>query len=211
MAVAASAIINRVRAQLADERTVKRWSDVELLRWLSDAQRAIVSAVPAATSLVATRALSAGTRQTLPSGGYKLLKVIRNLSSGGVAGAPITQVMWDLLDWQYTDWHSMTPTAAVKAYTFDPQDPAAFYVFPPNDGTGSVQLNYSVLPVELTATSDNISVQDIYQNPLFDYVMFRAHSKDADFAAGRELAQAYLATFTSYVSVMGAQTAPTGG
>jgi hypothetical protein len=46
---------------------------------------------------------------------------------------------------------------------------------------------------------------------MFDYVMFRAHSKDADFAAGRELAQTYLSSFTGMVQVLGAQAASQGG
>lgn len=201
MAVAASIILSRVRDQLADSRTIKRWEDAELLRYLSDGQRAIVAARPSASSLVASMACVTGSRQTIPAGGYSLIKVYRNL---GGTNDTVVKVDPDLLDWQYPDRHSMTAVATVKAYCFDPDDITAFYVFPPATTSASLQINYSVLPIEMTATTDTLVVKDIYQEPLVDWVLYRAHQKDSDFAGGKERADAYLAAFTSFIASMGA-------
>ena len=210
MTVAASIILTRVRDQLVDSRTVKRWTDLELLRWLSDGQRTIVAANPSASSLVATVTCVAGSRQTIPSDGFALIRVYRNLSAGGVAGDAVTEVGSELLDWQYPDRHSMTGAATIKAYSFDEKDRRAFYVFPPATTAASLQINYSVLPVEMTATTDLLKVEDIYQAPLVDYVLYRAHQKDGDFAGGQQVAAAYLASFTTFIASMGAATPKPG-
>ena len=47
MAVTAQTILTRVRTQLIDELTQQRWTDPELLRWLSDGQRTLVAMDPA--------------------------------------------------------------------------------------------------------------------------------------------------------------------
>lgn len=194
MAVAASSIINRVRTQLIDEGSTKRWSDTELLRWLSDGERTIVAANPTASALTATRALVSGAKQTGPTDCYKVLTVYSNVS-----GRAISMVPRSLLDSQYPTWTNTGSAAEVRHFFLDPADEKCFYVYPINNGSGSVNLSYSKYPVELTSTSDNLTVDDIYQTALFDYVMFRAHSKDSDFAAGQALAAGYLQAFTAYI------------
>lgn len=209
MGIAASVILSRVRDQLVDSRTIKRWTDLELLRWLSDGQRAIVAALPAASSVVATMACVTGSRQTIPAGGYMLIKIYRNLT-GSTPGDAVVQVAPELLDQQYPDRHSMTAVASIKAYCFDLADPLAFFVFPPATSAASLQILYSVLPVEMTLTTDQLVVRDIFQAPLVDYVCYRAHQKDSDFAAGAAVAGAYLAGFTTFLGALGAA-APTQG
>lgn len=204
MPVVASSIINRVRQQLVDNGATQRWTDTELLYWLSDGQRAIVSANPSASATVTTLALVVGTRQTLPTASFKLLNVYRNLTAGGVSGVSCLYVPRAVLDTQYPNWHTAsTATSAVTHWTYDEIDPQAFYVYPRNDGTGSVEINYSANPTDVASTSSNISVRDIYATALFDYVMFRAHSKDGDYAAGQGLAGAYWQSFTNYVAMNG--------
>lgn len=204
MAVVASSIINRVRQQLVDNGSTQRWSDTELLYWLSDGQRAIVSVNPSATATLATQALVAGTRQSLPATAFKLLNVYRNLSAGGVSGVSCLYVPRQVLDTQYPNWHTAaTATASVTHWTYDEIDPLAYYVYPRNDGTGSLEISYSANPTDVASTSANISVRDIFSTALFDYVMFRAHSKDGDYAAGQQLAGSYWQSFTNYVGLHG--------
>lgn len=200
MSVLASSIISRVRTQLIDNGSTYRWTDTELLQWLSDGQRTIVAAVPAAAPKVVTKSLVAGTRQSIPSDGYMLLKVYRNLPAGGAAGAPCQMIDRDVLDRQNQTWHSTTPTSAVKVWMYDTIDPAGFYVYPPNDGTGSVEILYSYMPPDIASLTSTLDVRDIYQTPLFDYVMYRAHSKDSDFAAGLGLATSYMQSFTAFMA-----------
>lgn len=201
MAVVASSIISRARNQLADTGSPQRWTDAELLNWISDGQRAIVVADPTASQTVTTVAMVAGTRQTLPSGAHKLIHIYRNLSVSGTPGKACSYVPLSLLDTQYPSWHTDTAVAAVTHWSYDENDPVGFYVYPRNDGTGRVELNYSVMPIDLATTSTTITVRDIYQTALVDYVLFRAHSKDSDYAAGQALAAGYLQSFSAFIAV----------
>lgn len=200
MAVTAQSIINRVRTQLIDTNAEQRWSDTELLRWLSDGQRTLVSLVPDASGVIAVRALSAGTKQTIPSNGHMLLTIFRNTNAAGTTGGRAVRLTSrELLDGFDQAWHSAAATVNVQAYVFDPQHPDTFYVYPPNTGTGYVELSYSVMPADLSSTSDTLSVADIYQTPLVDYVLYRAHQKDSDFAAGQAIASNYLQLFLAHI------------
>lgn len=204
MAILASSVLSRVRSQLIDTSSV-RWSDAELLRWMSDGQRTIVAAIPKATASIATRALVAGSLQTIAADGYMLLAVYRNAS-----GRAVYEVGRSTLDHETPTWQTQTATAAVTAYFVDETDPRSFWVYPPNTGAGSVTLSYAVQPAELAATTDALSVRDIYATPLFDYVMFRAHQKDDDYAAGQQAAQQYLASFTAFLSSQAGFSMPRG-
>jgi hypothetical protein len=200
MAVTAESILDRVRTQLIDTNVEQRWSDEELLRWLSDGQRALVSFIPDASSTIAVRPLAAGTRQSIPSDGHMLLTIFRNTNAGGTTGGRAVRVASrELLDGFDPAWHSASATVNVQAYIFDPQHPDVFYVYPPNTGAGYVELSYSVMPEDLASTSDTLTVSDIYQTPLVDYVLYRAHQKDGDFAAGQAIASNYLQLFLAHI------------
>jgi hypothetical protein len=199
MTVVASSIINRVRLQLVDTGTPQRWSDAELLDWLSDGQRSIVAALPGAAPVKVTQAMVAGVLQPLPAVAYKLITIFRNLTTGGVAGQSCQEIDRSLMDMQYSSWPSDAPASNVRVWWYDEDDPGNFYIYPPNDGTGSVELTYSVMPLDLTATTSNLVLRDIYQTALFDYVMARAHQKDSDYAAGGGLVTAYMQLFTSFI------------
>ena len=200
MAITAESIIDRVRIQLIDNGDTYRWSDAELLKWLSDGQRTIVVAAPGNSSSTEIVPLVAGTKQNIPSDGNMLLYIVRNTNAAGtVAGRAIRIVSREILDAQNPDWHTATASATVQNYIFDPQEPTKYYVYPPNTGTGYVEMVYSHLPVDMTSLSDTLVVQDIYQTALFDYVMFRAHQKDSDFAAGQALASTYFQLFAAAI------------
>lgn len=203
MAVAASTILTKARTQLIDTGTTMRWTDAELLGYLSDGQRTVVALAPSTASRGYVLPLVAGSRQVLAVNVHTLLSVTRNTNSAGtVPGRTVRPALRDQIDAVNPDWHSMTPTAAVLNYVYDPSD-VAFYVYPPNDGTGHLDVVYAQLPVELATLADTLVVQDIYQTPLLDYVLWRAHAKDSDFAAGLGLAQAYLSAFTAFMGVTG--------
>jgi hypothetical protein len=200
MAVTAQSIIDRARTQLIDTGAVKRWTDTELLQWLSDGQRSIVAIAPGASSTTGVQPLSAGTRQTIPADGYMLLNIIRNCDAVGTTpGRAVRVASRELIDDQDPDWHTSSTSATVRNYIFDPQEPKVFYVYPPNNGTGFVQMIYSVLPPEVAELTDEISVTELYQTPLVDYVLFRAYQKDSDFGTGSAQAQTYLQLFMSFM------------
>ena len=194
MTITASDIIYRVRDIVMDADSI-RWSDAELLRWLTDAERAIVGVIPSASQLSYNLSLVAGARQTIPSDGVRLLRAYQN-----VGGSIVHEVEWELLNRQYPTFTTDPQVTSVVVYAFDPNDPEAFYVYPPNDGLGEIVINYSVYPPALAATTDTLAVRDIFETALLDYVLYRAHSKDSDYAAGDQIAIAYLESFKTFVA-----------
>jgi hypothetical protein len=199
MSVLASAIIDKAAKQLLDISNLK-WTRAELLAWLNDGMRQIVLIQPSASSTTASTKLVAGTRQTIPAGGWLLLQIYRNMgTTGAVPGRAIRIVSRELLDGFSPDWHSATAKAEVRNYIYDVQDQLAFYVYPPNTGTQYIELNYSMQPADLTTESQAIPIFDIFQSPLVDYILYRACSKNADYAPGMQLAQGYLGTFVAAI------------
>lgn len=197
--VTAKTIIDKASVQLIDLANI-RWTRSELLGWLNDGMRQIVLIQPSASSTTVSKQLVAGTRQTLPTGGWLLLQMYRNMGTNGTTpGRAIRIVSRELLDNFNPNWHTATAAAEVRNYIYDIQDQTVFYVYPPNTGTQYVELNYSAQPTDLTSETDVIPIFDIFQSALVDYILYRACSKDAEYAPGLQLAQGYLATFASAV------------
>lgn len=201
MAVLASEIITRVREILVDEGASQRWTDAELLRALSDGQRTIAAMFPDQATKVATVLLVEGTRQELPTDGESLITVYRNMgASGTLPGRAIRLIKREILDDQNPYWHAEGKTSLIYNYVYDPLDPQAYSVYPPANGVSYVQLNYSFNPPEVSALSTAISLSDIYLTPLTDFVLYKAHQKDSDFAAGQGRAAYHLQAFMLFLT-----------
>jgi hypothetical protein len=197
--VTAGALLDKATTQLVDLTNV-RWTRAELLKWLNDGMRQIVLMQPNATNTVASIKLDAGTRQNIPANGWLLLNVVRNMgTTGDVPGRAIRIISRELLNAFNPDWHTDTAAAVTKNFIYDLADQTHFFVYPPSTGTGYVEINYSMQPVDLTSESQAIPIFDVYQGALVDYMLYRACSKDAEYAPGLQLAQGYAATFIAAI------------
>jgi hypothetical protein len=197
MATTAQTILDKVARELHDISGL-RWTRPELLAWLNDGLRQIVLQQPTATNTVSSVKLVAGTRQTLPTGSWLLFNVVRNMGTdGATAGRAARIISRELLNAFNPNWHADTATSEIRNFIYDLADQTHFFVYPPNNGTGYVELNYSVQPTDLTAESQTIPMFDIYQQALADYILYRACMKNVDYAQGAQLAAGYLATFTA--------------
>ncbi|MGZ5183601.1 MAG: phage adaptor protein [Caldimonas sp.] len=198
--IQASTIVTKAALLLFDVANVK-WSQAELLMWLSDAQRATVALLPEASSQLSVVRLSAGARQVLPNGSLMLLEVTRNMGTNGATpGRILKRVDRAVLDETQPNWAGAAPVPSPLVYTYNKRDKGAFYVSPPADGTGYVEINVSMEPTEITAGATAIGVDDIYAPALLDYVMWRAKSKQVPFAGDPKDAQAYLASWATYIT-----------
>lgn len=197
--VTAQAIINKAVTQLVDAANV-RWTRAELLAWLNDGVRQIVLMQPNATSSVESMKLVAGTRQKIPTTGWLLLTINRNMGLDGTTpGRAIRIISRQLMDGFDPNWHTATASDTTIHYIYDLQDQLAFYVYPPSKGNNYVELNYSIQPPDLTSETQVVPVFPIFQPALVDYVLYRAFSKDAEYAPGLALAQMYMTTFAAAV------------
>ena len=143
MAIEARAIIRRAVETLQDTTSI-RWPVNELVRYLNDGQREIVLHRPDSMVTNATLALAAGSKQTIPSGGAKLIEVVRN-SAGSKRAVRLCNR--EILDAQSPGWHSLAGVTEILHFMFDPRDPKTFYVYPPAAAANaSVELVYSAYP-----------------------------------------------------------------
>jgi hypothetical protein len=191
--ILASAIITKARDILQDTSAI-RWTDAEALRWLSEGQRYITLQRPDASAVVANITMVAGTKQTLPATAMRLLDVTRNMGVGGATpGAPIRIVDREVLDAQVADWHTKTGVTSFQHYVYDQRNPKSFYIYPPASGTSpTVEAIYTVVPAELAAVGNAINIDDIYEPVMLDYLLYRALSKNAEYAGNMERAVMYM-------------------
>lgn len=206
MPVSAQSLIRRVVDTLQDPTSI-RWPISELVRYLNDGQREVVLHRPDAMRINAPVALTAGSRQTLPANGTKLIEVIRN--TGGNRRA-VRQTNREILDAQSPGWHSLAGSTEVLHFMYDVRDPTTFYVYPPAASGASVDLVYAAMPVDIaepadgalfTAVSGNVTVPDIYGNVIQDYVLYRAYTKDSEYAGNAARAQAHYAQFANALGI----------
>ena len=203
--VAASEIISKAAEQLHDVDHV-RWTAEELLYWLNEGQRAIVILRPEAKTVNGPVQLVAGTKQMIPAKGVRLHKVTRNMGSDGTTpGKAIILIDVSVLDMYNPDWHNDTANAEVQNYVFDGNDPLTYYVTPPqpSDNPGYAEIAYTASTDDLAAVDDLIDILDIFQSALLDYIVFRANTKDSDYAGKDRVAAAQYGLFLSSLGLKG--------
>jgi len=216
MTILAQSIIHRATDLLQDQTSV-RWPANELVRWLNDAQRAIVKVRPDAMNTKAPFRCELGTRQSLKSatatGGLtpltpapaKLIEITRNLAATSAKKA-VRLVPREILDAQTPGWHGITPVVDVLHYMFDPRDPTAFYVYPPATILAELEVMYSAYPTDITEPADgalytavtgNLSLPDIYADDVLNLIMAKAYSKDSEYAGNEARAAGYMNMVTA--------------
>ena len=207
MAVSVASVIDRVQVTLQDTTGI-RWPETsELILWVNDAQREIALLKPDASATNDTITLVTGTKQSIPSAGNRLLRVVRNMSaaSGGTGKRSIRLVSREILDAQTPDWHDPTVSgdaahgSVVKHYMYDEQDPRNFYVYPGVSGSAYIEIVYSSNPTTVTA-SDGLSIPDLYANAVMNYVLYMAYMKDAEYAGNSQRAANHFQLFTASVT-----------
>lgn len=207
MPIPAQSIIRRCVETLQDNTSI-RWPVSELVRYLNDAQREVILYRPDAAVTNASVPLVTGSRQNLPVGGTKLVEVVRN--SAGTKRA-VRMVNREILDAQLPGWHAQTGVTEILHYMYDPREPRVFYVYPPAAATGAaVELSYASMPADIaepsegalyTSVTGNLGVPDIYGNAVQDYVLYRAYTKDSEYAGNAARAQAHYGAFANALGV----------
>ena len=204
MPIAAQSIIRRAVETLQDTTSV-RWPVNELVRYLNDGQREIVLYRPDSMVTNATVTCVEGTKQTLPTNGAKLIEVIRNAAATS-AKKSVRMINREILDAQTPGWHSITKSVNILHFMYDPRDPKTFYVYPPATAEAKLDIVYAAYPTDITEPADgslysdvsgSISLPDIYGNAVLDYILYRAYTKDSEYAGNAQRAQGHYAAFNN--------------
>ena len=197
--ILASVTIAKASIILQDTSNV-RWTPAELLGWYNDGMREVVLQKPEASVTNASVALTASkckqSLTTLVPAAIMLIDVVRNTGSAGTSeGSAIRLVSREIMDAQNPAWGATAASTTITHYMFDTRDPKTFYVYPaPSGATVYVELITAVTPTDIAANA-SCTLDDIYVNPIMNYIIYRAYSKDAEYAQNPALAQAYYQTF----------------
>jgi hypothetical protein len=178
---------------ISQDKTSIRWPSLEWLDWYNDAILFVVNRRPDKSVKNATFLVqNADTKQTMPADALKLFTVVRNVASG----RPIRKLRREILDDQYNDWHSHTG-ADIDHFIYDERDPTSFYVYPkPATNDHAVEILYPFAPEAITISDFGTDVQtmgidDSFLNPILDFMLYRAYSKDADYAENGQRAMSH--------------------
>lgn len=202
-------LINRARTILQETTDPGvRWPVTELQDWLNDAYREIILLRPDANSESDDFVCAAGTRQSLVArfpNALRLLDVVRNQHNRAVR-----QIDRAILDDQRRGWHGETQTTLIEHFIFDPKLPREFLVYPPAQAGATLEVAFSSVPTShmlseaaliSASTTDTIKLVDSYANAILDYILYRAFTKDAEYAANFERAAAHYAAMQSSLGV----------
>ena len=196
-------ILGRASIILQDSTNV-RFPNDELLKFFNDAQKEVVLHRPDANMQnVNNFTCVAGSKQTIPTTGLRLVDVVRN-----VGGRAITQVDRKILDETLPNWHETTAdsTRKIEHFIFDPADPKHFYVYPKATTAFQLEIVFSAAPSDISISNFNtdtttISVDDVYANSLLDYILYRAYQKDSEFAGNAQRSMMHYQGFTNSLGV----------
>ena len=200
MALTAKNIIDRASMIIQDLTNV-RWPLSELVNWINDARREIAVVRPDIYSEVKSDfSCTSGAKQTLPTGGLRLMDVPRNAS-----GPAITVTNRGFLDQQNPSWQQMTGSSTIKHFMIDERNPSTFWVYPPASGA-TLEIIYQKAPTDITeanyataslpATGGLLTAyEELYGGAMVDYICYRAFSKDSEYAGNAERAIAHYNQF----------------
>jgi len=190
-------IINRCRITLYDIGK-KNWTDDELLTWLNAGQLAIVQRRPDAKTYNGDFLCDANCRQSLPNDGVRLIRVNRNVGSSAVR--MIDRMTLDDID---PDWQETTGTD-VEFYAFSDKEPRIFWVYPTPSEGHLLDVSYSLVPATISIVNfendtQKLGIDDTFADALMDYMLFRAFSKDSEFADSAQRAANHWQAYDTFL------------
>jgi len=201
MTIAASRIIADCQRELQDVDGV-RWPAAELVGYLNDGQRLTVTLNRGASAKNDVLTLADGVAQQAPAGVAEVMDVLANVDGRKRA---VRQVARSMLDACEPGWMAKTPAGEVAHFMKDAHLPTQFEVYPPARAGVHVLCKLSMEPVDVAlpagptaaAVLGDVSLRDEFIEPLRNYVLYRAWSKDAEYGGNAALAQAHYALFNA--------------
>jgi len=180
------------------------WSMTNLVNWYNLGAREAVRLNPQANMRVEAFALAAGAKQSLPSGGMRVVDVKRNLGADGVTpGKAITKTFKVILDRFDRNWMLAASQDDEILNWMPDEEPTTFWVNPPADGSTKIEVAYSKAPDQIVYDTDGdwevnlVGVGDEYVHAVFNFIMYAAYRKDTDIPGNEARAANYWSLFLS--------------
>jgi hypothetical protein len=198
MTTARELLNDNVQRQLNDPRG-EFWTLNELLVYLNEGLQQMLSYVPGEFTTLVVDELKAGTKQTLPLQAISLLDIRKNVNSDGSAGNVPFQTTKRALDVGDPAWQQ-AQAGKTKEWAYDPVNRVVYWVSPPASSGNKLEIEIVQRPSVLTINAE-LPIQHAYHAALADYVMYRAMSKDSDYAGSSGLAGLHYQQFLTGLGV----------
>lgn len=165
-----------------------RWANQELVDWAGEFYQVASSVNPAEFSEVIEFTCISGTRQNAPDDVVQILEITRNLDGTKM---PIVATTKNVLDSTRRGWHGEIESSSQEVFVLDERYPRTFYVWPPATAGSKLEAVAVVTPTkhalaDYTTGTAKVKCSDRLVPPMVDYILFRAYSKDADFAGNQQ-------------------------
>ena len=156
------------------------WTEVQLISALNQALRTLQLVRPEATAKSAVVNVQSGARQTIPSDGARLMRVVCNIEDNGTSGQVIRLVQREDMDSASGAWLKATGLI-VKEYMFDSRMPKHFFIYPRVREDRKIEIEYSARADTVTSAtfSNALPVDPMYSQPLQELMMYKLLSGDA--------------------------------
>ena len=168
-------------AELYGDTVYTRVTVLNWIKYLNAAIRALILVRPDAGATTENVLLVPGVLQTLPSDALRLLDITRNMGTAGTtAGKIITPSARKHLDYANLLWPAGTGDVAVDNFSYNKENPQIYYVTPPIHATTAVyvEMQTSQLPTTITDEDDVMETNDVFFEPLVQYMLYKAYSVD---------------------------------
>lgn len=195
-----SSLVASIRRTLNDADAVT-FSDADIVAAVNEAISALCIYRPDAAAKTAVVALTAGTRQTLPSDGVRLVRMVRNRGTDGTGiGRSIHLGDLKTIDDISPGWHQLSGNY-IAEYFFDPASPREYWVYPAVPAGGLyAEIVYSQR-FATVASGDQLPVDDVYSQPLKEWALYVLWGGDTDGSPNYSQAIGRRDTFFSLLQV----------
>ena len=191
-------MLNTAARELTDEGPVKRWTQVDLLKFYNSAVSAIANYRPDIFATTQTVTCVTGAKQALPTGARRLIEVER------ITGGRVLRVIQrNVLDEADPDWMTGTTTNTPEAYCYDESNPSVFWLYPPVTLGLKVDIVASVTPpiVAIEQINTALPFDQTYQTPCLDWILYRAYMRDSEDTVNANRAQLHLQSFAQFLGI----------
>jgi len=173
------------------------WGRTELLEYLNDGLKALAAKRPDEFVVTAVVTLAEGPKQSLPSDYVALLRPLSNIDNAETTrGRAIRLVPKELLDNASPGW-MLAPQSTTREVALSPDQSSEFWVYPPAVAGAKLELEVERNPSVMTQGSA-VPVNAKFHPALVDYVVFRALSKDSEYAVDGK-AGAFYQSFMNHI------------
>ena len=190
-------------AELYADTAYDRITAATWIKYLNASIRTLILVRPDAGAVTESVLLVAGIKQTLPTAALKLLDITRNMGADGTtAGQIITPSDRKHIDYSNLLWPAATGDTTVENFSYDNNIPRIYYVTPPVASSPDVyvEMSTSQLPTTITATGDDDGIDDIFFEPIVQYMLYKAQSGD-DEGVESQKAQTHFENFFNLLGI----------